>query len=365
MRRAGRQPDVILLLIVGVIVVFGLVMLSSASVVIGHEQHGDAAYFIKRQIMSVLIGILIFSVTYRIGYQTWRRFAFPLLILSIASLVAVFIPGLGLKIHGAQRWISKGPLFFQPAEFVKLAFLLYLASWLEQRGKKISDRAYALWPFLAILGVITLLVVLQPDVGTMMIIVLIALSSYFVAGAPWRDMALIGTLGVGAFFLLVKMAPYRAARFLVFLNPQLDPQGRGYHINQALLAIGSGGVFGVGLGHSVQKFNYLPEVAGDSIFAIIAEELGFIVVLGLLALFCVFILRGFRIARDAPDMFGRILAAGITTWFGFQAIINIGALSGVLPLTGIPLPFVSYGGSALMTSFAAVGILANISRSTT
>jgi cell division protein FtsW len=362
MTRATGRIDPTLLLIVGAILVFGLIVLSSASTVIAYQQYGDSTYFLKRQLLSVLIGVLVFSVTVRIDYRQWRVVAFPLLVLSIALLVAVFIPGIGRELLGARRWISLGPVFFQPAELVKILFLIYLAGWLSERGHRIQDRAYGLWPFLAILGTITLLIISQPDIGTMTIIALIALSSYFVAGAPVRDLVLIGAFAVSAFAALIKTASYRVERFLVFLNPQLDPQGIGYHINQALLAIGSGGLFGLGLGHSRQKFDYLPEAASDSIFAIVAEELGFIIVLGLLTLFVVFIIKGYRIARRAPDEFGRILASGITTWFGFQALINVGALTGVLPLTGIPLPFVSYGGTALITSCAAIGILANISR---
>ncbi|MBI4090105.1 MAG: putative lipid II flippase FtsW [Candidatus Kerfeldbacteria bacterium] len=362
MNRTARPIDTTLLLIVAAILVFGLIALSSASTVVAYQEYGDSTYFLKRQLLSVLIGILVFSVAVRIDYRQWRAVAFPLLVLSIGLLVAVFVPGLGRELLGAKRWIQIGSVFFQPAELVKLMFLVYLAGWLSERGHRIHDRAYGLWPFLAILSTITLLIISQPDIGTMTIIALIALSSYFVAGAPLRDIAMIGVFAVAAFAVLIKTAGYRVNRFLVFLNPQLDPQGIGYHINQALLAIGSGGLFGLGLGHSRQKFDYLPEAASDSIFAIVAEELGFIVVVGLLALFVAFVLRGYRVARHAPDEFGRILAAGITTWFGFQAFINIGALTGVLPLTGIPLPFVSYGGTALITSCAAIGVLANISR---
>lgn len=360
--QTARQPDTTLLLIVGVLLVFGLIALSSASSVIGFQQHHDSAFYLKRQVVSALIGILAFAFFYRIDYRLWRRFAFPALVISIGLLLAVFIPGIGLELLGAKRWISLGPIFFQPAEIVKLSFLVYLAVWLENRQHRIEDRSYGLWPFLVLLGTIVILIIRQPDAGTMTVIGLTALACYFVAGGPIRDFVLIAGLSVIAFTLLIKTAPYRAARLFVFLNPQLDPQGIGYHIRQSLLAIGSGGLFGVGLGHSRQKFNYLPEVAGDSIFAIIAEELGFIVVLGLVALFSVLIVRGFRIARGAPDDFGRILATGITAWFGFQALINIAALSGVLPLTGIPLPFISYGGTSLITSLAALGILMNISR---
>ncbi len=362
MRASHRPPDTTLLILLAAIVIFGLIALSSASTVIAYQQYHDSAHLLKRQLLSVLLGVLMFSVTYAIDYRILRRFAVPLMILSIALLVAVFVPGLGQELLGAKRWINIGPLFFQPSEFVKLMFLIYLAAWLEDRSRRLADRTAGLWPFLAILGIIALLIIQQPDIGTMAIIAATALSCYFVAGAPYRDLGLIGALGAGAFYLLVQSAPYRAQRFLVFLNPQLDPQGVGYHINQSLLAIGSGGMFGLGLGHSRQKFNYLPEAAGDSIFAVIAEELGLIVVIMLIALFVAFTIRGLTIARQAPDAFGRILAAGIAMWIGFQAFLNIGALSGLLPLTGVPLPFISFGGTSLMTSFAAVGILANISR---
>ncbi len=357
-----HRADSIFLLIVFSLVVFGLIVLSSASTVIGHQEFGDSAYFLKRQFLSVLIGVLLFAITYRLDYRVWRKFAFPFLIISMALLVAVFVPGIGLKLLGAQRWINVGLFTFQPAEIVKLTFLVYLARWLEDRGRVMTDRAYGLWPFLLLVGAIAFLVMKQPDVGTMVIIGIIALSSYWVAGAPFKDIALILLLAAGFFALVVQTASYRAARFLVFLNPQYDPQGVGYHINQALLAIGSGGLFGLGLGHSRQKFNYLPEAQGDSIFAVVAEELGFFIVLALLVLFVAFMLRGYRIARQAPDSFGKVLAAGITTWLGFQALINVAALSGIIPLTGVPLPFISYGGTAMMSSLAAVGILANISR---
>jgi cell division protein FtsW len=303
-------------------------------------------------------------ICYRIDYHTWKRLAMPLLIASIIGLLLVFVPGIGREVLGARRWIDLG-IAFQPTEIVKLAFLFYLASWLERRQSGFHDARTSLLPFVSVLGLITFLVMAQPDLGTMTVIGMIGIAMYFIGGAPIQHFVWIGASSVALFALLVKIAPYRAARFTVFLNPELDPQGIGYHINQALLAIGSGGLFGVGLGHSRQKFNYLPEASTDSIFAIMAEELGFLVILFFLAAFLAFVFRGFRIAREAPDMFGRLLAAGITSWFAFQAFINIGALTGVLPLTGIPLPFVSYGGTALVVALAASGILLNISTSTT
>jgi len=205
---------------------------------------------------------------------------------------------------------------------------------------------------------------LQPDLGTMSVIIASAIAVYFIAGARWRHLAAIGVAGITLFWILIKSAPYRMARFTVFLNPELDPQGIGYQINQALLAIGSGGLFGRGLGKSIQKYNYLPEATGDSIFAIVAEELGFIRVLALIALFVFLTIRGFIIAKRAPDVFGKLVATGITAWIAFQAFINMAAMVALVPLTGIPLPFVSYGGTALLFTLAAVGILINISKYT-
>ena len=292
-----------------------------------------------------------------------KRYAKYFLYFSIALLILVFIPGLGMVYNSAKSWVGLGGFSFQPSEIVKLTFLIYLAAWLEARRESEVKNIYTgLLPFILTLGIIGGLIMLEPDMGTMMIIALMALTVYFSAGAPLGHIA--GVLGAGAalFFLLIKIAPYRAMRFTIFLHPELDPRGLGYQINQALLAIGSGGILGLGYGHSRQKFLYLPEVAGDSIFAVMAEEMGFIFLLIFFAAFGVFLARGFRAAKRAPDLFGRLLAAGIVSWLLIQTLVNVGSMVGLLPLTGVPLPFVSYGGTALMTSLAALGILGNISR---
>lgn len=362
--KAQRQTvDYTLLILLGIVIVFGMVMLSSASTVISFQRFGDPNYLLKRQLISFAIGLVAFFLVVRIDYHIWRRFAVIMLVISILLLVFVLLPGVGTELLGAQRWINIGGIFFfQPTELVKLTFLIYLATWLEKRGHGIADITTGLIPFLTLLFIITGLVIAQPDLGTMIVIGAISLVVYFAAGAPYKHLG--GILGLGAIFtfILIKVAPYRAARFSIFLNPELDPQGIGYHINQALLAIGSGGLFGVGLGHSRQKFNYLPESAGDSIFAVIAEELGFFFVLALIALFIMILMRGIKIARTAQDDYGRLLATGITAWIVIQAFVNMAALVGLLPLTGIPLPFISYGGTSLIFSMVAAGILLNISR---
>lgn len=360
----GSPPDWTLLILLVIIVGFGLIMLSSASSVLSYQKYGDSYYLLKHQfIYGIALGALACYVTSNIDYHYWRKNAFFLLVATAVLLFLVFIPGIGVELLGAKRWISIGGFFFQPSEIVKMTFLIYLAAWLEKRGKEVEDATYGLVSFLVMLGFLVAMIALaQKDLGTTIVIAVISVTVYFIAGAPWKHLGLIMLAGIIAFAVLVKIAPWRAARLMVFLHPELDPQGIGYHINQALLAIGSGGFFGVGLGHSRQKFNYLPEVATDSIFAVIAEELGFMLSVGVTVLFLVFTIRALRIATSAPDQFGRLLGVGIATWIGFQAFVNIGAMLSLLPLTGIPLPFISYGSSSLITLFAAVGILLNISR---
>ncbi|MEK7537742.1 MAG: putative lipid II flippase FtsW [Patescibacteria group bacterium] len=366
MTSANRhQPDYVFLGLVAVLVIFGLVMLSSASAVLGFQRFGDSNYFLKKQSLSVLVGLVAFMATYRIDYHHWRKLAVPLMIGTVGLLMLVFIPGLGTEILGARRWIRLGSMLFQPSELAKLTFLFYLAAWFERRDHVLGRMQEGLMPFLITLGAVAGLVLLQPDLGTTIIIVLMSVSVYFAAGGSFRHLMGLGAIGGLLLFLAIKTSKYRADRLTVFLNPDIDPQGIGYHIRQAWLAIGSGGWFGLGLGHSRQKFNYLPEPAGDSIFAVAAEELGFLFVILFVLTWLVLILRGLRIARHAPDRFGQLVAIGITVWLGWQTFLNIGALSGLLPLTGIPLPFMSHGGSAMIVSLAAVGVMMNISRQTT
>lgn len=361
-----HKPDYVLIVIIAAVLIFGLIALASASSVVGFSKFGDIFYYIKRQLLiGVLLGIICLFVAYKLDYHWYQKYAFYFLIISVILLILVFIPGIGFNLKGAHRWIKIGGFLFQPTEVVKLTFLIYLATWLSKREKDIKDFQAGLLPFLIVVGLISLLIIFQPDVGSMSVIAFIAFSVYFVAGAPIKHLGFLGTAGLVIFYLLIKFKPYRAARLTVFLNPQVDPQGIGYHINQALLAIGSGGFFGLGLGRSRQKYNYLPEVAGDSIFAVIAEELGFIIVAGLIVLFVLIMYRGFKIAKHAPDIFGKLMATGIVAWISYQAFVNIAANLAVVPLTGITLPFISYGSSSLVVSLTAMGILFNISRQTT
>jgi cell division protein FtsW len=358
-----NQPDYTLIAVVFVIIIFGLIMLSSASSVIAYQNYHNSNYLWKHQLFNgVFLGLLAMFITSKIAYINWQKLAIPMLAATILTLFLVLVSGAGISSGGATRWIDLGFFSFQPSELAKLTFIIYLATWFSKKGKVMNDFAYGFIPFLVLLGIITLLIMMQPDLGTMTVIALVSILVFFIAGGSIKNILMIIAGGATLFALLIKIAPYRAARLSVFLNPELDPLGIGYHINQALLAIGSGGILGLGLGRSRQKYNYLPEATTDSIFAIIAEELGLIISVLLIVLFIVLMIRGFKIARNAPDQFGKLLAAGITCWFTVQAVINIGAMVSLLPLTGIPLPFVSYGSSAIVISMAAVGILINISK---
>lgn len=365
MSSPSHKPfDRIYLAIVAGLVVFGLFMLASASAPSGYNQFADSYYFVKHQVIfgliPGLIGMMVFS---RIPYTFWRKHAWNLLLVSIGLLVIVFIPGLSAGIGSAHSWIDLKWFTVQPSEFVKLTFLFYLAAWLEKRsGAGVRDVHGGFLPFVLTLGAIIGLLVLQPDVGTMSIIVAMSLVVYFSAGAPIAyilSLVGFGMVGIGA---LIAAAPYRLSRFMTFLNPELDPQGVGYHINQAMLALGSGGLFGVGYGHSRQKFQYLPEVVGDSIFAVIGEELGLVVCVLLIGAYLYFLARTLKIARQAPDAFGKYLAVGVGAWLTVQAFVNMGSMVAIMPMTGITLPFISYGGTSLAVALSAIGLVLNISR---
>ncbi len=345
------------------LILFGLIMLTSASGPVGYENFGDSYYFLKHQVLFGLvpgaIGLLFFS---RYPYQKIKKHAFHLLIFSILLLILVFIPGIGSSFGTSHSWITLGGLFsIQPAEIVKLTFLFYLAAWLEKRGGVVKDLD-GLMPFLIALGSVLFLIALQPDTGTMAVIAGMSFIVYFVAGAPILHLAGLGGIGAVFLLILIKSSTYRAERFMAFLHPELDPQGIGYHINQALLAIGSGGLFGLGYGLSRQKFEYLPEVVGDSIFAVIAEEMGFVIAAGLVVLFVAFLWRGMKIAKAAPDAFGKYLVVGVVSWITIQAFVNIGSMTSIMPMTGVTLPFVSYGGTSLVVCMSAVGVVLSVSR---
>lgn len=358
------RADYTLLAYFGLLLVFGLIMLSSASSAVGQQRFGDGYFFIKRQLLlGVVPGLVLFFFFARMQFEKIRSLSTVIYIGMILSLILVFIPGIGSTLNtAAQSWIVIGGLSVQPAEFAKLGLVLFLAAYLAKRGSDLQDFQKGFLVSLVIAMIPVGLILLQPDVGTVVIIFAIIFAMFFAADTKLLHMGGLLTAGIVGIAIMILIAPYRTARFTVFLHPELDPQGVGYQTTQALVAIGSGGVFGLGLGNSRQKFQYLPEVHADSIFAVIAEEMGFIIAAGVIILLILIAKRSADLARSTNDAFARLTVIGILTWFMTQSFLNIGAAVGIMPLTGVPLPFVSHGGTALMMCMAAVGVLISISR---
>lgn len=286
------------------------------------------------------------------------------MILSFLLLALLFIPQLSYSFGGARRWLKLGPISIQPSEILKLGFIAYLASWIDARRQEVGSVSYGLIPFTLMLAIVGIFLVMQPDIGTLGVIVATAGLLYFLGGGKINQIATLSILGLAVLYFIIQAAPYRLDRISVFLNPGLDPQGKGYQISQASIALGSGGFFGAGFGRSLQKYNYLPEPIGDSIFAIFGEEMGLVGTWSLLTLFGFLFWRILYVARRAPDLFGKLLAAGVGIGIASQAFINMAAISGLLPLTGIPLPLISYGGTAMVIALANIGIVLNVSKHT-
>jgi len=361
--KKSLKADRIFLIYILVLIVFGLVALTSASTPVGYEKFGDAYHFFKRQVFRGLIpGLVLFLIVAKINYKWFKRMSWIIYGVAIALLVLVFIPGIGFELNGAHSWIAIGPFNFQPSEFAKFAIIVMGANLLSDGRRDMSDWQTGLLPVLAILAPACLLVLLQPDIGTLSILVVIIFAMLYLGRVSWKYLSVLGMFAVIAFGAMVMVAPYRLQRFTTFLHPEIDPLGVGYQINQSFLAIGSGGPWGLGLGHSRQKYQYLPEVTSDSIFAVVAEEVGFIISSLIVLLILLIGWRGLKIAKNAPDGFSRLLVGGLVVWIVWQSFLNTGAIVGVLPLTGVPFPFVSYGGSAYVMSMIAVGIVVNISR---
>lgn len=332
----------------------GLIAVADASAPIALSSFSDKFYFVKQQAVWGVIGLALLLLFSKVHYSLWKTFAIPLFLLSIAALILVLVPGISAKILGARRWLVIGPISFQPSEFVKLSLAIYLA--------KVASKEKNVLAYLLPIGLAALLIMLQPDLGTTIMIAVIGLVQIFIAGIKLLHLITAGVVSFAIGFVLIIASDYRKARLLTFLRQTQDPLGKGYHIRQILLALGAGGLFGVGLGQSRQKYLFLPEAATDSIFAVIAEEVGFVGASVLILLFAVFVYRGLKIVSRAPDKFPQILAAGLITWIGGQAFLNIASQVALVPLTGIPLPFFSYGGSSLTAVLGATGILLNISR---
>jgi len=354
---AARHIDYGLVLTIASLLCFGLVMVYSASTM---GRPGDPSYYFRRELLWVALGIVAMLITMQVDCYRWRAISSLSMLVALALLLLVL--KFGIEINGAQRWIALGPfLSFEPSEVTKLALILYVADWLSRKGEQVSSFLYGLMPFILLVGLVLLLVMLENDLGTTVIIGCVALAMFFTAGA--NLLQLVPALGTGgALFLLLSLTGFRRARMITFFHPLGNCLGSGWQICQSLYALGSGGWFGLGLGVGRQKAGFLPLPWTDSIYAVTGEELGFIGCFAILVLFAVFAYRGFRVARSAPDLYSSLLATGITSWIVLQAIINIGSVIDAIPFTGVPLPFISFGGSSLVTSLAAVGILLNISR---
>jgi cell division protein FtsW len=360
-RRRATSIDKWLLGAVAVLGAFGLIMVFSSSEALGYILFHNSGYYFQHQILWMGLGLVLALFALGLDYHRLRAMAPVLTGITLLLLLLVLIPHLGVARNGARRWLGVGGFTFQPAEIAKVVAIIYLARWLEKSGDRIRSFRKGLVPFLLMLGLLVGLVLLEKDLGTSMVLTLIAISMYVVAGARWTHVLALAGLASGALVLLIKLEPYRYSRLSAFANPWADSLNTGFQSVQSVLALGSGGIFGVGLGQSVQKYQWLPEAHTDFIFAIIGEEVGLIGTLFVLGLFCILAWRGYRTALRAPDRFGLLLATGITSWITFQAFINIAAVTLTLPTTGIPLPFVSFGGSSLTISLAAVGLLLNVS----
>ncbi|MEK7110892.1 MAG: putative peptidoglycan glycosyltransferase FtsW [Patescibacteria group bacterium] len=362
--KGGHRPDPFLIAVLVILVTLGLVILASASSELGKLKFGDSYYYLKHQLMNgASIGIVGFAVAYFIRYQRYRKIALIGLAANIVFLALVFTP-LGLVAGGASRWLRFGPMSFQPAELLKLTYIVYLAAWLTNAKFNRRTILQGIVPFLCVSGVIAGLLLAQPATSTVFILLASGITVYFVSGAPLKHLTLVALGGIAIFVLIVWSTPYRAARILTFLDPSRDTQGSSYQINQSLIAIGSGRLTGLGYGASTSKARGLPAPLDDSIFAVAAQELGFAGAGALVMLFALLVYRMLWLARGRRDRFGQLILVGFATIIGLQSIVNMGAVSGLLPLTGVPLPFVSYGGTALAVFMTMGGVAVNISKYT-
>lgn len=358
-----KKIDRFFLIIVSLLLTVGIVMFISASlgILVKNEKLFFSVLF-SQLVLGLgfgLVGMYFFS---KINYKFWRRYAFFIFLISILLTASVFIPHWGWSHGGAQRWIQFVGFSFQPVEFLKFGFVIYFSAWLSWAKNRVQDFKFGILPFSVMLALIAVILLKQPDTKSFILIAVTGILMLFISGAP---MKYILGIGVGGFFLLgalIFFTPYLQERVKTFINPSVDPRGSSYQIQQSLIALGSGGIFGRGLGQSIQKFSYLPEPQGDSIFAVLGEELGFVGALGTLFLYLIFVLRGFRIANNGGDLFSRLLVSGIVILIIVQSFMHIASITGVFPLTGVPLPFMSHGGTSLMIYLMAIGIILNISK---
>ncbi|MDQ3963052.1 MAG: putative lipid II flippase FtsW [Actinomycetota bacterium] len=360
---AANHPSVLVPITTGALVVLGLVMILSASSVSSFATYGSSFLFFRKQLLWAVIGLVGFAFFARFDYRKLKGMGYLAYAGAVLMLLAVLIPGIGRAAGGSARWIGVGSFAIQPSEFAKLALVLFAADVFSRKDERgLRDFSHTALPMLPALAVLTILVIAQPDLGTTVLLGFTGIGMLFVAGAPLRYIVPVGVAGISLAAAAAVFEPYRRARLLAFLDPWKDPLETGYHTIQSLIALGSGGLFGVGLGASRQKWLYVPNAHTDFIYAILGEEMGLLGTVTVLGMFAFLIYLGIRVARAAPDRFGMLIAAGITIWIGGQALINMGAVTATLPVTGVPLPLVSFGGSSLVVSLVAMGIMTNIAR---
>lgn len=352
----SKQFNYSLFLIVIFLSFFGLLMIYETSSVSALYNFGNKFYFAQEQLRFIIFGIILMIFLANFDYHRLFNFSLPFILIEIILLILVFIPGIGVRTLGASRWLNFRFISFQPAELAKISLVIYLSAWFSSKEKR---RLLAFFILMTIFGG---LIMLQPDMGTAIILSLTSVFLYFIVGSALWQLVLIFIMGFSSLFILIKIAPYRLSRFLSFLNPKTDTLGISYHINQILIALGSGGFWGVGLGKSRQKFAYLPEATTDSIFAIIGEEFGFFGCFFLLLIYLYIFYKGYKIAVASRDKFGQLLAMGLTLYLFWQTVINLAGMVSLIPLTGVPLPFISYGGSSLIVAMISIGILLNIEK---
>jgi cell division protein FtsW len=357
------EMDHILLVGAMILLFAGLLAVYTSSFAVAYHEYGDANFFVKRQVIFAVIGVAAMAVFMRIDYNALRTLSVPMLLAALAGLLLVLTP-LGVERNGATRWLEYGPVSVQPSEFAKLAVIVYISAWLASRGKAISKFSLGFVPFVLLLSIIGALIISEPDMGTTVIIVLVACTLFFVAGAPLTHLGLLLGAGAAVSYAVISTKDYQLDRLTAFVSPESDPQGLGFQVLQLLIALGSGGPFGLGWAASRQKHLYVPGSHTDGVFAILGEEIGFIGLMFVLGMFAFFIYRGLRVTLKSRDDFGRLLSIGIVAWIAYQTLINIAGITRTIPLTGVPLPFMSYGGSALISLMAGVGILLNVSRYT-
>ncbi len=355
-------PDMWLVGVVVLLLSLGVVMVYSASAIVAADRFHDPSFFLKKQLFWAVLGAGCLLGALRVDYRRLERWGVPILAAVGVLLVLVLVPPLAQPINGTRRWLRLGPVSFQPAELAKLALVVYLAAHLARAGEALADFRRGLLPPLAVTGVLALLVLAQPDLGNCVALLAVTFALLFLAGGRVRHLAALWAAALPFLVLAVWLAPYRVRRIATFLDPWSDPRGSGFQIIQSWLALGSGGLLGRGIGESRQKLFYLPEAHTDFVFAVIGEELGFVGAFAIVALFAVLVWRGLRVGLRAPDAFGAYLALGITVLIATQTLVNLGVVTGSLPTKGLPLPFISFGGSSLLVTMLATGVLLNISQ---